>query len=155
MAKTRDRAPARGLRDALAALLASQHLAVLATHRGGQPYCSLVGFAASPDLKGLAFATTRATRKFENCVADPRVAMMIDSSTNDDSDFHKAIAVTALGEVGEVEKTARSRYLRWYLSKHPHLVDFVMSPSCALLRIRVRKYVIVRRFQEVSELEPR
>ena len=59
MARRDDPAPASGLRDALAELLASQHLAVLATHRDGQPYCSLVGFAASPDLKGLAFATTR------------------------------------------------------------------------------------------------
>jgi len=155
MAKTHDPGLGEGLRDALAELLASQHLAVLATHRDGQPYCSLVGFAASPDLKGLAFATTRSTRKFENCLADPRVAMMIDSSRNEDSDFHEAIAATAVGEVAEVEKTARSRYLRWYLAKHPHLTDFVMAPSCALLRVRVRKYVIVRRFQEVSELEPR
>jgi len=155
MAKTHDPAPASGLREALAELLASQHLAVLATHRDGQPYCSLVGFAASPDLKGLAFATTRSTRKFENCLADPRVAMLIDSSTNEESDFREAIAVTAVGEVEEVQKTARSRYLRWYLAKHPHLADFVLSPSCALLRIRVREYVIVRRFQEVSQLEPR
>lgn len=155
MPKADGSAAAHGVREALVELLASQGLGVLATHREGQPYCSLVGFAASPDLKGLVFATTRSTRKFENLTADSRVAMMIDSRTNRESDFHEAVAVTAVGDVKEVTKTPRSRYLRWYLARHPHLADFVLSPSCALLRIRVRKYVLVRRFQEVSELEPR
>jgi hypothetical protein len=113
-----------------------------------------VGFVASPDLKGLTFATTRSTRKFENVMVDSRVAMMIDSRTNCDSDFHEAVAVTAVGDVKEVPKTAGSRHLRRYLAKHPHLTEFVMSASCALLHVSVQKYIICRKFQEVSELEP-
>lgn len=154
MGQTDDNAAAHGLRGTLAELLSSQHLAVLATHGEGQPYCSLVAFATSPDLKGLVFATLRSTRKFQNLSADSRVAMMIDSRTNRGCDFQEAVAVTAVGEVREVRKAARGRYLRWFLAKHPHLAEFVMSPSCALLCLGVRKYVIVRKFQEVSELEP-
>jgi len=67
------------LRKALAEVLTSQNLAVPATHGDGQPYCSLVGFAAPPDLKSLVFATMRSTRKFGNLKANPQVAMMIDT----------------------------------------------------------------------------
>jgi hypothetical protein len=78
--------------------------------------------------------------------------MMIDTRTNSDVDFQQAVAVTAIGEVQEVSKTTRSRYRRCYLDKHSELAAFIQSPDCALVRIRVRKYVIVRRFKEVLEL---
>ena len=42
--------------ERLKALLESQKLAVLATHREGQPYGSLVSFASTPDMKQIRFA---------------------------------------------------------------------------------------------------
>ena len=65
------------LRRLLTALFDSQQLAVLATLRDGQPYCSLVGVAVSENLQDLLFATTRSTRKFENISADNRVALAV------------------------------------------------------------------------------
>jgi heme iron utilization protein len=118
----------------------------------GQPYASLVVFAATQDLKSLLFATTRATRKYDNLSHDPRVALLIDSRSNLNSDIHGAIAVTATGiaeEVGEKEKEA---LLKIYLAKHPHLKDFVHSPTCALLRVKVETYYLVSKFQKVFEL---
>jgi len=140
------------LRKTLAEVLSSQDFGVLATHGEGQPYCSLIGFAALPDFTSIVFATMRSTRKFGNLKADPRAAIMIDTRANGATDLQEAIAVTALGEAHEVSKTARNRYLRYYLDKHSDLADFIMSPDCALLCMRVRKYVIVQRFQEVAEL---
>jgi phosphate:Na+ symporter len=46
----------------------------------------------------------------------------------------------------------RKTLLTVYLAKHPMLKDFVQSPSCALLQIRVETYYLVRRFQNVMEL---
>jgi len=81
----------------LKTLLARQRLAVLATHWSGQPYSSLVSFAATADLKDILFATTRATRKYPNLSADARVALLIDNRSNKESDIQKAVAVTATG----------------------------------------------------------
>jgi hypothetical protein len=39
-----------------------------------------------------------------------------------------------------------------YLAKHPMLKDFVQSPSCSLLQVKVETYYLVRRFQNVVEL---
>ena len=136
-------------------LLDDQRVGVLATHHGGQPYSSLVAIAASADLKSLAFATTRATHKFENLTADPRVSLMVDNRTNDISDLQRATGITVLGRVEEIKKTGRSRLMKRYLKRHPYMEDFVTSPDCALLRIKVEKYVVVTRFQHVVEIAPR
>ena len=139
-------------RERLRALLESQRLAVLATHREGQPYGSLVSFVATEDMKQVLFATTRSTRKYENLTADARVALLIDNRSNQDSDIHEATAVTATGRADEIDGADKERFLRLYLERHPHLQDFVNSPTCALLRVRVETYYLVNRFQEVTEL---
>ena len=136
-------------------LLDTQRVGVLGTHHGGQPYASLVAIAASTDLKSVAFATMRRTRKFENLTANPQVSLMVDDRTNDISDFDRVTAITVLGRVEEIQKTSHSRLMKRYLKRHPYMEDFVTSPDCALLRIKVEKYVVVTRFQHVVEITPR
>lgn len=143
------------LRGKLKALLENQRLAVLATHREGQPYGSLVSFASTQDVKHILFATTRATRKYANLSADPRVALVIDNRSNQESDIHEAVAVTATGRAEEMLGTEKERLLKTYLEKHPYLRDFVDSPTCALVRVQVETYYMVSRFQEVTELHVR
>jgi heme iron utilization protein len=133
-------------------LLESQKLAVLSTQNHGQPYSNLIAFAATDDLKYLLFATTRATRKYANLMADPRVALLMDTRQNDIADFAKAAAVTALGKTWELHGAERQQFLATYLEKHPYLGEFVAAPTCALLRVKVEKFIVVRRFQEVREV---
>ena len=133
-------------------LLESQSLAVLSTQNHGQPYCNLIAMAATDDLKYLLFATTRATRKYANLMADSRVAMLVDDRRNNPADFTEAAALTALGKAWEVQGAERQQFLTVYLQKHPNLEDFVTAPTCALLRIKVEKYIVVTRFQEVREI---
>ena len=139
------------LEDLLARLFASQNFAVVATQNEGQPYANLVAFAATEDLKSLLFITPRATRKFANLSADARVALIIDNRTNNVSDLHGAVAVMAIGRAEEVGDSEREDMLHVYLSKHPHLKAFATSPSCALLRVRVEKYDVAGKFQNVME----
>jgi len=133
-------------------LFESQNLAVLATQNEGQPYANLVAFAASDDLKSLYFVTARATRKYANIEADARVTVLIDTRSNQDSDFSQAAAVTATGTAKEVMASKRDEVLAIYLAKHSMLRDFVESPSCVILQVQVETYYLVRRFQNVMEL---
>jgi nitroimidazol reductase NimA-like FMN-containing flavoprotein (pyridoxamine 5'-phosphate oxidase superfamily) len=135
--------------------LASQRSAVLATTENGQPYLSLMAFAATDDLQYLLVATYRATRKFRNIEADPRVALLVDNRSNQPSDTEQSMAVTALGRAKEVEATERNWFLRTYIAKHPHLEIFVSSPECTLIKIRVERYFLVSNFQEIKEVVPR
>lgn len=133
-------------------LFQSQRLAVLGTQDHGQPYNNLMAFAATPDLKHLIFATTRATRKYANLLADPRVSVLVDNRANEPADFTQAAAVTALGKAWELQGRERQQHLEIFLAKHPYLDEFTASPNCALLRVTVEKYIMVTRFQEVKEL---
>jgi putative heme iron utilization protein len=138
--------------ETLRELLSSQLLAVLGTHHDGEPYTSLVGFAATEDLRSLLFVTGRQTRKHDNLSADARASMLIDNRTNRAADFTEAAAATAVGRVEEIGADDRAELEALFLAKHPHLESFVRSPSSALLRLRVSVYMVVTRFQHVIEL---
>ena len=135
--------------------LASQRSAVLATTENGQPYLSLMAFAATDDLQYLLVATYRATRKYRNIEADSRVALLVDNRTNQPSDTAQATAITALGRAKEAAVGEKDRFLGIYLAKHPHLQEFVSSPDCALIKVEVEKYLLVSKFQEVREVFPK
>lgn len=138
--------------EILRELLSSQLLGVLGTHHDGEPYTSLVGFAATDDLASLLFVTGRQTRKHDNLAADARASMLIDNRTNSPADFTEASAATAVGVVEEIAEGDRAELETLFTAKHPHLESFVRSPSSALLRLRVSVYMVVTRFQHVIEL---
>ena len=141
--------------DLLRELFAREQLGVLATHGPEHPYASLVAVRASGDLRRLYFCTTRATRKFSFLTSDPRVAMLVDSRSVADLDFHQAVAVTAVGTARELEGEERDRQLVAFLARHPQLRTFASSPSTALVELAVETYYLVRRFQNVTELHLR
>ncbi|HHO75373.1 MAG TPA: pyridoxamine 5'-phosphate oxidase family protein [Deltaproteobacteria bacterium] len=143
------------LTEQLHELFFTQPLAVLSTTGNSQPYCSLIAFAITDDLKDMIFATSRSTRKYTNIKSNARVSLLIDNRSNEVSDFHNAMAVTATGEVTEISEQEEPDCLRIYLKKHPHLEEFVMSPTSALMRVEVGKYYVVRRFQNVMVLQIR
>jgi nitroimidazol reductase NimA-like FMN-containing flavoprotein (pyridoxamine 5'-phosphate oxidase superfamily) len=142
------------IKDLLHDLFARQSLAVLATQASRGPYTTLVGFAATGDLRHIFFVTSRSTRKYAALKSHPNVSMLMDSRTNRTSDFSDAVAVTALGSASEVDKDKSEKIVTLYLTRHPHLEDFVSSPSCALIRVQVEKYIVVTRFQQVMTLHP-
>ena len=144
------------VRDQIATLLSEQRLATLSTcSAAGQPYASLIAFDAEPDLTGVAFATSRATRKFANLTANARAALLIENSRNLKSDIYEAMAVTVLGTVSEISGEPLAAVLARYTRKHPHLAQFVQAPSTAVLRLTVDVYYLVNRFQKVMEYHVR
>ena len=139
-------------RQLLRELLNGQKLAVLSTHNGGQPYASLVAFAFSDDLASLYFVTPRTTRKFSNLQNDRRMALLITSSTNKETDFHEAMAVTVVGSGVEIQGPDKEAALDHYIARHPYLEDFARSPTCAFVRVHAHIYILVKDFQHVMEL---
>ncbi len=141
-----------GIQSLLKELLNNQRLAMLSTHSSGQPYANLVAFASSSDLRFLYFVTPRTTRKFSNLQNDCRMALLITSSANQETDFHEAVAVTVVGTAGEISGPEKETALSLYLAKHPYLEDFARSPTCAVMKVCVRNYILVKNFQQVMEL---
>jgi len=139
-------------RALLRELLSSQSLAVLATRdHEGHPYCNLVAFASNENMKQILFATPRESQKYKNLSLDPRVALLIDNRHNDESDFHGASAVTAVGTTREIGSMDSMDWISLYLGKHPCLKEFVSSPTCALFSLTVEFFRLVTRFQSVID----
>jgi len=132
-------------------LLETQKYAVLATDNHGQPYTSLMAFSVTEDLQSFILMTERGRLKYENLMANPRVAIMIDNRENLGSDLEETVAVTAQGLAEEIAGNARDEWRAFCLARHPALQAFADSPGCALIRIKITSYVIVRCFQEVIE----
>jgi nitroimidazol reductase NimA-like FMN-containing flavoprotein (pyridoxamine 5'-phosphate oxidase superfamily) len=133
-------------------LLETQLLGVLGTQKEGEPYTSLVGFVATPDLGQLLFVTGRSTRKIANLTSDARASMLVDNRRNRSGDFTEAAAATAVGVVEEVDEDEQAELEQLFLAKHPHLEGFIRAPSSVLLRLRVSVYMVVTQFQHVIEL---
>jgi hypothetical protein len=112
-----------------------------------------VAFAATDDLKHLLFATSRDTSKYRNLMTESRVAVLVDSRSNQDSDFRNAIAVTARGIAKEAKGNQKARLVEIYLAKHPQLADFVNSTENALIKATINDYVIST-FSNVTTLRP-
>ncbi len=141
------------LRQQINDLLSNQNLGVLATSAKGHPYTSLVGFVVTDQLDELLFATHRATRKFGYLQEDARVSLLIDTRSNQSADFREAVALSAVGTAREVPPEQQERLLQLFLARHPYLAEFVRSPGCALCLIKVQRYSLVQRFQDVLELD--
>jgi general stress protein 26 len=141
------------LKKLLKELFKGQLFASLATQQLTRPYNNLIAFAATDDLKSILFATRRQTNKYSNLLSNNAVSVLIDNRTNSDSDFRNAVAVTAVGTAEEVKDSRRESLLQLYLVKHHNLERFAHSPDAALFIIKVRRYYIVRNFQEVLELK--
>jgi heme iron utilization protein len=152
------------LRQTLRSLFTSQKLAVLATYGDNQPYCSLMAFAVSDDLKYLIVATKRQTRKFANFQQHPRVSLLVDNRQNQVDDFQRAMAVTILATASEPAPAEYEPLLKLYLFKHPYMQSFCQAPDCALLKMEVHNYLVVSSFRnflaseddylEIRKLQP-
>ena len=77
--------------------------------------------------------------------------MLLENTRNRESDFHEAMAVTAVGKVQELIDTDAERVGVLYKKRHPQLDTFVDAPSTALLQLAVQTYYFVNRFQKVME----
>jgi nitroimidazol reductase NimA-like FMN-containing flavoprotein (pyridoxamine 5'-phosphate oxidase superfamily) len=135
-------------------LLQGQLLGVLGTQHHGAPYTSLVAFTAIDDTRVLLFATSRSTRKFRNLQMEPRASLLIDNRDNTPGDFADAAAATAVGTCVELTGAAREEMAPRLVDRHPQLAAFVGSPSCALMALEVEVYMLVWRFQHVTEIRP-
>ena len=130
------------LSDLINRVLASQRFAVLATQSEGQPYGNLIAFAEAENLRRLLLVTSRNTRKYSNILASKKVAVLIDSRTNQALDLNNAVAITALGTIQETNTAYKEHLSNIYLSKHPQLKDFLYKPSNALMKVSVNEYVV-------------
>jgi len=133
-------------------VLTSQSIAVLGTSKDNEPYSSLVGFVTSEDLRELIFATMRQRMKYRNIEANPRVTLMIDDRSEQNSDFNETTSITIVGTAEDVMGESRADYASKLIKRHPALTDFVSFPDCAIIRVTIDKIYVVSDFESVVKI---
>ncbi len=141
------------VRTIIRQLLESQKLATLATQSAESPYCNIVAFSHSGDLKTLYFATPRTTKKYGNLQHNPNVSVLIDNRESLGGDFTTGLAVTAIGRVTELFPPADADCRRLHADRHTSIADFILSPDCALMQIVIEQYIVVRNISETAVYE--
>lgn len=132
-----------------------QPFAVLATQGEGQPYTSLISFAASDDLKHLVFATPVQTRKYSLLISNQKVALLIDNRSKQPASINSLGAVTITGNARDVSASGEAPVWRQILiTRHSYLEKFIESSSSRLILIEAERFFYVRRFQEVFQWSP-
>jgi general stress protein 26 len=139
--------------DQLRDFFRTQKVTALATQEPGHPYLSLMAFIVTDDLNYMIIATKKETRKYFNMIKRPGVAFLIDNRSNERDQFQNTLAVTGIGQAGEMEENEKVSLTTFFLEKHPELETFVRSLDCALIKIKINKLIIVRQFQETEELD--
>jgi uncharacterized protein YhbP (UPF0306 family) len=141
--------------ECIRALVSEEPFAVLCTQGEGQPYGSVVAFAFDRDLQTFVFATPMATRKYRLLSECDRVALVVDNRGRFPDDLMRVGAVTVTGRAQRLEPGPGSAPWSGMLTeRHPYMRTFVESPSTALFRVDVVRFLHVTRFQEVRQWVP-
>ena len=135
------------IREKANAVLKNQSLGVLGTSYDDMPHTTLVAFTANVKRKEAFFVTSISSRKAQNIEKNPYVSLFIDNRKNKVIDFMETLGITIKGKVARESDTST------FVSKHPHLLDFVHAPSTALYRISITSVEVVTNFQKVYELK--
>ncbi|MBW2562059.1 MAG: pyridoxamine 5'-phosphate oxidase family protein, partial [Deltaproteobacteria bacterium] len=123
--------------------------AVLSTEGDGQPHASLIAITPAEGYRHLIFATYRDTRKYRNLVDNSKVAVCIDGREMVISGHAEGFVITALGRAEEIGDAGHDAAFRAHLERHPDLESFLRSADCALFRVTVRAYQVVRGIDDV------
>jgi heme iron utilization protein len=116
----------------------------------GDPYCSLVNVATTPDgspvllISGLALHT-------KNILADQRVSLMIDERRAGDP--LEGARVMIAGRAEKIIDAAVEPARRRYLERHPSAAAFVDFPDFAFFRVAVHEVHLVAGFGRIVTLE--
>lgn len=137
----------------IADLMDRERFGVLSTSlEDGWPYGTLISYAFTGDLRQLLFVTPRDTVKYANICRDGRVSMLVTDQRNDPGDVHGAVSLTIMGTASIVSDDHRGDATPLLAARHPELLDFIGSGENALVRIDVKQYILVSRFQAVRVL---
>lgn len=125
-------------------ILKANSLCVLCTVGGGHPYCSLMTYILSDDLRTLYMITTQESRKYENLRSNPHISVLVDTRQSLVSSGEKPISsVTFEGVYDPIEPGTMELIRTRMAREHGELAEILQSPGCVLLGIRLKSFLLL------------
>ncbi|MEM4409499.1 MAG: pyridoxamine 5'-phosphate oxidase family protein [Candidatus Caldarchaeum sp.] len=124
----------------IAALLAKEHVAVVATHGEEWPTATMQAFAETPDLDVILIMLESAP-KFQNLLRRPQVALVIDDRDTGDVKTLQVIRVSIQGIAREVEKQSPEwqELQAIFLKKNPFEEPFFKYDALRMIRVAPKR----------------
>lgn len=138
--------------EQISSILKNSKYAVLATDGDGQPHVSLIGVTWLNGYRQLIFVTYRSTHKHNNMSNNCKVAILVEGGCNNISKFQERSVITAYGHAEEIGLNENVEILKLHLEKHQDLLHLSQSKNCALMRITIDSYQVVRGVEDVKWL---
>ena len=130
--------------------LQTNPLAVLATEGNGQPHACFIAITPMDDFQHLIFATYRSTRKYKNLIKNGKVAILFENRSTKSLSQPDITVLTAFGYAKEVDVAISDAALKAHLLRHPELESFLMSTDCAIFKVKVNAYQVVRGIDDIN-----
>jgi heme oxygenase (biliverdin-IX-beta and delta-forming) len=117
----------------------------------GDPYCSLVNVASTPEGAPILLISRLALHT-RNVLADPRVSLMLDERRAGDPLEGARIMVGGVAE--QAEEACIEVWRRRYLAAHPSAEAFVNFKDFSFFAIRISAIHLVAGFGRIVDLAP-
>lgn len=126
----------------LETILRDNSLCVLCTESDGNPYCSLMTYLLSDDLRILYLISTRESRKFKNLLANPRVSVLVDSRQHPTAGAN-IVSVTFTGLFQPLADAETERIKTAFAREHPELTEILNHPDSVIFAIKLTSYLLL------------
>jgi nitroimidazol reductase NimA-like FMN-containing flavoprotein (pyridoxamine 5'-phosphate oxidase superfamily) len=123
-------------------ILRENTLCVLCTESDGNPYCSLMTYLLSDDLRVLYLISTRESRKFKNLLVNPRVSVLVDSRQHPTAGAN-IVSVTFSGLFQPLADSETQRVKSAFAQEHQELAEILNHPDSIVFAIKLTSYLLL------------
>lgn len=125
-------------------MLVENSLCVLCTVSNDLPYCSLMTYVISDDLKTLYMVTDRKSRKFRNLLENSIVSLLVDNRQklvfpSDDT----VASVTFEGVLKHLDPLETEVVRIKLVRRHEELKNILNNPDCIIFGIELKSFLLL------------
>lgn len=130
--------------DRVKEMLMDNSLCVLCTVSTDLPYCSLMTYVLSDDLKTVYMVTDRKSRKFRNLLGNSVVSLLVDNRQklvfpSDDT----VASVTFEGFLKHLDPLETEVVRVRLVKRHEELKNILNNPDCVIFGIELKSFLLL------------
>lgn len=130
--------------DRVKEMLMDNSLCVLCTVSNDLPYCSLMTYVLSDDLKTVYMVTDRNSRKFRNLLGNSKVSLLVDNRQKLAFPTDETVAsVTFEGVLKHLDALEMEVVRIQLVKEHEELRNILNSPDCVIFGIKLKSFLLL------------
>ncbi|MDP3305098.1 MAG: pyridoxamine 5'-phosphate oxidase family protein [Erysipelotrichaceae bacterium] len=130
--------------DRVKEMLMNNSLCVLCTVSKDLPYCSLMTYVLSDDLKTVYMVTYRNSRKFRNLLENSKVSLLVDNRHKLVYPTDETVAsVTFEGVLKHLDPLETEIVRIQLVKRHDELKNILNTPDCVIFGIELKSFLLL------------